>query len=108
MINHASRATSFLFCLNIWRLKLLISAGASSCLNGVFPALNTSSSTLESDSISNLQLTSFGLIRSYADTSSSPSASQNLNEKIVQRYALGLPVGKFVCSGDYVSIKAHH
>jgi len=26
----------------------------------------------------------------------------------VQRYAVGLPVGKFVRSGDYVSIKPHH
>lgn len=33
---------------------------------------------------------------------------QNLTEKIVQRYAVGLPAGKAVRSGDYVSIKPHH
>ncbi|KAF8453529.1 hypothetical protein BGX38DRAFT_1177510 [Terfezia claveryi] len=33
---------------------------------------------------------------------------QNLTEKIVQRYATGLSPGKFVKSGDYVSIKPHH
>lgn len=33
---------------------------------------------------------------------------QNLTEKIVQRYAVGLPEGKVVHSGDYVSIKPAH
>ena len=35
-------------------------------------------------------------------------AGQNLTEKIVQRYAVGLPKGKLVKSGDYVSIKPAH
>ncbi|KAG0126684.1 hypothetical protein HOY82DRAFT_508321 [Tuber indicum] len=52
--------------------------------------------------------TSFGLTRNYANISPSPTASQNLTEKIVQKYAVGLPVGKFLRSGDYVSIKPHH
>lgn len=33
---------------------------------------------------------------------------QNLTEKIVQQYAVGLPAGKAVRSGDYVSIRPHH
>lgn len=33
---------------------------------------------------------------------------QNLTEKIVQKYAVGLPQGKKVYSGDYVSIKPAH
>lgn len=33
---------------------------------------------------------------------------QNLTEKIVQRYAVGLPAGKQVFSGDYVTIKPAH
>ena len=33
---------------------------------------------------------------------------QNLTEKIVQRYAVDLPPGKIVRSGDYVSIKPEH
>lgn len=33
---------------------------------------------------------------------------QNLTEKIVQKYAVGLPKGKVVHSGDYVSIKPAH
>ncbi|PWW76809.1 homoaconitase [Tuber magnatum] len=52
--------------------------------------------------------TSFSPIRNYANISSSPTVPQNLTEKIVQKYAVGLPVGKFVRSGDYVSIKPHH
>jgi hypothetical protein len=37
-----------------------------------------------------------------------PDTAQNLTEKIVQRYAVDLPAGKFVKSGDYVSIKPEH
>lgn len=39
---------------------------------------------------------------------SGEDTGQNLTEKIVQRYAVGLPQGKLVRSGDYVSIKPHH
>ncbi|KAK2766792.1 mitochondrial Homoaconitase [Arachnomyces sp. PD_36] len=39
---------------------------------------------------------------------SSPSARQNLTEKIVQKYSVGLPEGKFVKSGDFVTISPHH
>lgn len=35
-------------------------------------------------------------------------AGQNLTEKIVQKYAVGLPEGKVVQSGDYVSIRPAH
>lgn len=34
--------------------------------------------------------------------------SQNLIEKIVQKYALDLPEGYQVKSGDYVTIRPHH
>lgn len=40
-----------------------------------------------------------------------PSASpvpQTLTEKIVQRYSVGLPEGKYVKSGDYVTLSPHH
>lgn len=33
---------------------------------------------------------------------------QTLTEKIVQRYSQGLPDGKFVKSGDYVTLSPHH
>jgi|SRR5579862_4708833 len=39
---------------------------------------------------------------------SGEDTGQNLTEKIVQRYAVGLPQGKIVRSGDYVSIKPEH
>ncbi|KAJ5728248.1 hypothetical protein N7493_004578 [Penicillium malachiteum] len=42
----------------------------------------------------------FSTSRPFAEKQS----SQTLTEKIVQRYAVGLPEGKFVQSGDYVSI----
>lgn len=41
-------------------------------------------------------------------TSISVLRGQNLTEKIVQRYAVNLPKGKLVHSGDYVSIKPAH
>lgn len=44
--------------------------------------------------------------RSFA--TSARRSAQNLTEKIVQRYAVGLPQGKTVKSGDYVSIKPAH
>lgn len=37
-----------------------------------------------------------------------PTIPQTLTEKIVQKYAVGLPDGKFVRSGDYVTIAPHH
>lgn len=39
---------------------------------------------------------------------SNASDTQNLIEKIVQKYALDLPEGQLVKSGDYVSIRPHH
>lgn len=33
---------------------------------------------------------------------------QTLTEKIVQRYSIGLPEGKYVKSGDYVTLSPHH
>lgn len=38
----------------------------------------------------------------------SPRIPQTLTEKIVQKYAVGLPEGKFVKAGDYVTISPHH
>ena len=42
------------------------------------------------------------------NTASREDTGQNLTEKIVQRYAVDLPPGKIVKSGDYVSIKPEH
>lgn len=50
----------------------------------------------------------FRIARPLATSSTPPAPAQNLTEIIVQRYAVGLPVGKAVRSGDYVSIKPHH
>ncbi|CDK25658.1 unnamed protein product [Kuraishia capsulata CBS 1993] len=41
-------------------------------------------------------------------SSSSIALGQNYTEKIVQKYAVGLPQGKLVHSGDYVTIKPAH
>lgn len=43
--------------------------------------------------------------RTYASESTD---TQNLIEKIVQKYALDLPEGFKVKSGDYVTIRPHH
>ncbi|GIZ37053.1 hypothetical protein CKM354_000051600 [Cercospora kikuchii] len=37
-----------------------------------------------------------------------PTTPQTLTEKIVQRYSQGLPEGKFVKAGDYVTLSPHH
>ena len=37
-----------------------------------------------------------------------PTQPQTLTEKIVQRYSQGLPQGKFVKAGDYVTLAPHH
>ncbi|ONH68796.1 Homoaconitase, mitochondrial [Cyberlindnera fabianii] len=47
-------------------------------------------------------------LRRAFSTSTRCLAGQNLTEKIVQKYAVGLPQGKVVQSGDYVSIKPAH
>ncbi|KAK1059313.1 mitochondrial Homoaconitase [Friedmanniomyces endolithicus] len=45
------------------------------------------------------------LLSRAAPTATTP---QTLTEKIVQRYSQGLPQGKFVKSGDYVTLSPHH
>ena len=47
-------------------------------------------------------------MKRFLSTSSVLHRGQNLTEKIVQKYAVGLPEGKKVFSGDYVSIKPAH
>lgn len=37
-----------------------------------------------------------------------PPIAQTLTEKIVQRYSRGLAKGKYVKSGDYVTLSPHH
>lgn len=54
-----------------------------------------------------LQTTWSNSLRRTLATSSS-GIPQNLTEKIVQKYAVGLAPGKVVQSGDYVSIKPSH
>ncbi|ODV95600.1 hypothetical protein PACTADRAFT_50299 [Pachysolen tannophilus NRRL Y-2460] len=49
-----------------------------------------------------------GSIKRYLSSTPLLFAGQNLTEKIVQKYAVGLPEGKLVKSGDYVSIKPAH
>jgi len=43
----------------------------------------------------------------FSSLQSSKAVPQTLTEKIVQKYAVGLPEGKFVQSGDYVTIAPH-
>lgn len=66
-------------------------------------------STLTS-SIGRLQATLTTTTTSFRRTlaTSSTGIPQNLTEKIVQKYAVGLAPGKQIRSGDYVSIKPSH
>ncbi|GAQ41135.1 mitochondrial Homoaconitase [Aspergillus tubingensis] len=43
----------------------------------------------------------------FSSLQTSRAVPQTLTEKIVQKYAVGLPEGKFVKSGDYVTIAPH-
>ena len=43
----------------------------------------------------------------FSALNSSKAVPQTLTEKIVQKYSVGLPQGKFVKSGDYVTIQPH-
>ncbi|KAK4504931.1 hypothetical protein PRZ48_002894 [Zasmidium cellare] len=54
---------------------------------------------------SQLQNTPPEFLSNTPPTSTTP---QTLTEKIVQRYSQGLPDGKFVKSGDYVTLSPHH
>ncbi|KAL3455697.1 homoaconitase [Aspergillus heterothallicus] len=44
----------------------------------------------------------------FSSLKTSRAVPQTLTEKIVQKYSVGLPEGKFVKSGDYVTISPHH
>ncbi|KAI0784501.1 hypothetical protein C8Q75DRAFT_883506 [Abortiporus biennis] len=46
--------------------------------------------------------------RSFATVSDKPRIPQTVIEKVVQKYAVGLPEGKFVKAGDYVMIRPQH
>lgn len=46
--------------------------------------------------------------RAFASSTAAATDTQNLIEKIVQKYALDLPEGYKVKSGDYVTIRPHH
>ena len=43
----------------------------------------------------------------FSSLKQSQRSPQTLTEKIIQRYSLGLPEGKFVKSGDYVTLSPH-
>lgn len=47
-------------------------------------------------------------IQHYQRSYATETDTQNLIEKIVQKYALDLPEGYKVKSGDYVTIRPHH
>ena len=50
-----------------------------------------------------------GAKRQFATVSSTtPSIPQTVIEKVVQKYAVGLPEGKVVKAGDYVMIRPEH
>ena len=46
--------------------------------------------------------------RFLATVADEPCTSQTIIEKVVQKYAVGLPEGKIVKAGDYVMIRPEH
>ena len=46
--------------------------------------------------------------RFLATITDEPRTPQTVIEKVVQKYAVGLPAGKFVKAGDYVMIRPEH
>ena len=47
-------------------------------------------------------------VRRYATVVDRRRVPQTVIEKVVQKYAVGLPEGKFVKAGDYVMIRPEH
>ncbi|KAJ9664321.1 mitochondrial Homoaconitase [Neophaeococcomyces mojaviensis] len=74
--------------------------------NGVCRTITTSIPRYATAFHSQLENPSSAAIFSALKTS--PPVPQTLTEKIVQQYAVGLPEGKTVKSGDYVTIAPHH
>ena len=46
--------------------------------------------------------------RSFATATERPRIPQTIIEKVVQKYAVGLPADKVVKAGDYVMIRPEH
>lgn len=46
--------------------------------------------------------------RSFATATDTPRIPQTIIEKVVQKYAVGLPADKVVKAGDYVMIRPEH
>lgn len=47
-------------------------------------------------------------LRTFATVAEVPKTPQTIIEKVVQKYAVGLPQGKVVKAGDYVMIRPEH
>ena len=50
----------------------------------------------------------FTITRGFATVTDRPHVPQTVIEKVVQKYAVGLPTGKHVKAGDYVMIRPEH
>ena len=50
----------------------------------------------------------FASARSFATVAEQSRIPQTIIEKVVQKYAVGLPAGKVVKAGDYVMIRPEH
>ncbi len=50
----------------------------------------------------------FNYLRRFATAAERPRIPQTIIEKVVQKYAVGLPDGKVVKAGDYVMIRPEH
>ena len=68
-------------------------------------AFSTTARSLQATPISDDAAAAAGAAAAF---SALPAQPQTLTEKIVQRYSIGLPAGKKVKSGDYVTIQPHH
>jgi homoaconitate hydratase len=63
---------------------------------------------LRTVSVSTSRIVPTVITRRCLATTTDAKDTQNLVEKIVQKYALDLPEGYLVKSGDYVTIRPHH
>ena len=55
-----------------------------------------------------LRWASAAIVRRFATAAERPRIPQTVIEKVVQKYAVGLPEGKAVKAGDYVMIRPEH
>ncbi|MCJ1353514.1 MAG: mitochondrial Homoaconitase [Icmadophila ericetorum] len=74
----------------------------------VQPFRSSTANAAEAQYVFHSQLEDSSAADLFSSLKKSQQSPQTLTEKIIQKYSLGLPQGKLVKSGDYVTLAPHH